>query len=96
MYRFKVCIDASGGNAAFLLHFLVEFTAMQCPTDSLRDHIETAMKKLEDIGIVTYQDHAEQEGFWSFALRVQCLLVVSGEWDMAKELARGLPTWGVT
>ena len=69
---------------------------MQCPQGQLRGDIETALKKLEDIGIVTYQDHAEQEGYWSFALRVQCLLIVSGEWDMAKDLAQRLKTWGET
>ena len=69
---------------------------MQCNKGQLRGCIEESLKKLQDLGIVTHQDDAEQEGFWSFTLRVQCLLIISGEWDMAKDLAQMLSTWGET
>ena len=92
----KNALTQAAATLSFLLYFLAHSAAMQCNKGQLRGCIEESLKKLQDLGIVTHQDHAEQEGFWSFALRVQCLLTISGEWVMAKVLAHGLSTWGET
>ena len=63
-------------------------------TARMRKCVERSMSKLSEIGVDT-QWH-DSEGYWAFVLRVQCLLIVTGELTMATELAKEVRCWGDT